>query len=875
MLYEQISRSMTNNKIPNSAMLLSFNCNTTLLSVKCPHFIQVITSECKIALPQHPNHIQYAMRKTSCKLNFSSLSINLIILFSTLITNYSLCQEGWKFLDGPYGGIVNAMASTNEIVLISTEGHKLMRSSDNAETWESTNSGIPVNAIITSLIATNDYFLAGTLENGIYKSDNEGRNWSASNQGISNGNSSTIQAFSKEDNKVIVNTNSGVYISVNGGLIWTKINQGLNNIWIYSLCITGNKLIAGGNYSLFISSDLGANWVDKSDNIPFPLMSVTAITAIGDTIIIGVSDSDSGPFYGKSYIYSSNDGGNSWSQTFSFNIENSAVTSLIVNNDTLFASTSTDGIFYSLDMGKSWHGFNNGLSQTSIFGLHSSQSGLYTFGFLDGVYKYDFNSQYWQNKNNNLLVRNISLAKSNSLIYSGSESGIYVTDYSNSYWQNKSKGMDIINIFSEIDFREINDIEVDNDSLIYVASGNNIYSSVDHGANWNKHVLPTLVTSIRKNNDSGVLFAGAGSGVVVSIDSAKTWTNSSNGITGSKMLAFEFIGENIFTVGTGGIFWSFNNGLNWTSLDIPGGGLYKYDIKYYNGYLYLGDLYGIFRSADLGITWTNVWNAGNGFPCSVYSIAEYLNYLVVGTKEYGFLFSQDGINWHTLNEGLPSSVIINEVIAIDSSVYIATDSHGVFKLGYNDLFSCTINDVNILNISDCDTTNGTYTISIEIISSYAVDNTIRIELDSFQFITELSGNLRDTITLTLPVDGSQNVDLTIEFVNNESCSFLIVDAFDVPECVITGNSQMEKLKFTLAPNPVNDILTLYIDPYEMSSFISNCYIYCLNGSKIYSVIRIDGDLSQINIDTSTYPSGLYFLSYQLNGKTHKARFVKL
>jgi photosystem II stability/assembly factor-like uncharacterized protein len=133
---------------------------------------------------------------------------------------------------------------------------------------------------------------------------------------------------------------------------WVECNNGLNtdadvNVNLLSLAVSGNKIFAGSDNSVYLSTDNGDNWTKKSSGLANN--SVRSLAISGNNIFAG-TESDG--------IYLSTNNGGSWTKKSSGLTDNS-VRSLAVSGNDIFAAT-LDGVFVSTNNGDSWMAVNNG-----------------------------------------------------------------------------------------------------------------------------------------------------------------------------------------------------------------------------------------------------------------------------------------------------------------------------------------------------------------------------------------------------------------------------------------------------------------------------------------------------------------------------------
>lgn len=255
---------------------------------------------------------------------------------------YSLLIKDNHYIAGTYNGV---FVSTNS-----------------GETWEQKNNGFSSSPRkVYALTESGNKILAGS-DSGIYVTTNYGNLWTAKSSGIPAGNSMHITALIKYGaNNIFAGSWGGVYLTVNEGESWLQKNSGLTILNIYSFVIKQNKLFAGTDRTVFVSTDLGNNWNMLYTGIPNGF-SVDALGTNGTNLVLGLCCS------GGVYL-STNDGAN-WSSVLT---DLSAATFTYANNKLVLGSTN--GILIS-DNGSAWTYFNQGLQYLSTTALAFDQTTL-------------------------------------------------------------------------------------------------------------------------------------------------------------------------------------------------------------------------------------------------------------------------------------------------------------------------------------------------------------------------------------------------------------------------------------------------------------------------------------------------------------------
>ena len=103
--------------------------------------------------------------------------------------------------------------------------------------------------------------------------------------------------------------------------------------------------------------------------------------------------------------------------------EGVSMRALVTIGDTIFAGTSTEGVYASTDDGLSWFALNNGIENERVSDIIYSNGYLYAGVFGKGVYRSSDGGQTWlpPSSGNNLAVT--SLSKVDSVLFTGSVNG--------------------------------------------------------------------------------------------------------------------------------------------------------------------------------------------------------------------------------------------------------------------------------------------------------------------------------------------------------------------------------------------------------------------------------------------------------------------
>ena len=346
--------------------------------------------------------------------------------------------------------------------------------------------------------------------------------------------------------------------------------------------------------------------------------------------------------------------------------------SLVVDsNGYLYASpTGTAGPFKSIDNGETWFSIKNGLSfdnNGEWRPLNISHS-----GDLFIVNPHDYN-QYialstdggnsWEEKSLSIIGSStfcIAFDDTDN-VYLGTGQGIYKSSDNGDTWAlfgNFTGGT------NAIAFNENGDI--------FVGSGVG-YRSTDGGITWTP-MIPNGGIGSLAINENGDIFAGNNSGIARSTDNGNNWTVVKPGVNikEASAILFDTNGDIYFPSWGNGVLKSTDNGDTWTEINNNLG--YKYVrsvVKDSSGNFFVGDNYGLYKSADNCESWFSV-----GLPiCGVSKIliTEDNN---IYTAEWGINRSTDyGQSWQTVNNGLGNLSVRTLIVNSNGHLFVGTDDN--------------------------------------------------------------------------------------------------------------------------------------------------------------------------------------------------------
>jgi len=279
---------------------------------------------------------------------------------------------------------------------------------------------------------------------------------------------------------------------------WQQTSNGMHDLRVYSMASNQTYIFAGTHQSLSVSSNNGTSWSMVSFNSQ--LEPVTSLIVNNSSVFCGVT--------GYGVTVSANNGGY-W--TFHHPLGNRIIYSLAYTPDgKLFASASafisgggSPGVHISTDNGDSFS--PTALQNKTVLALTTSENIVFAGLQNEGVLKSINNGVNWiQTPLENITVK--SLAANSGFIIAGTESnGVYVSSDAGASWTHSSLNSgEILSLAAE-------------GNIIFAGmpSPSNFYVSNDNGLNWilkNEGLGNVTVDAVCEAN--GFIFAGtSGMGV--------------------------------------------------------------------------------------------------------------------------------------------------------------------------------------------------------------------------------------------------------------------------------------------------------------------------------------------------------------------------
>lgn len=587
--------------------------------------------------------------------------------------------------------IVHVDPSNPNTIYLGAPAGGIWKSIDNGTTWTPLTdelpqigvSGIAVDYSNSNVIyiATGDKDAGDSYSVGVYKSTDGGLTWNPTGtMGGSNPSRAGDILIHPTNNQILwCATNNGIYKTTNAGISWTQVQTGdfaQGNIRLKPS--DPSTVYAVSNNRFYKSTNEGNSFTQINTGLPANssrlLLDVTPADA---NYIYILSANGSGDMQG---IYRSTNGGTNWTKTSS----NEASTGDVFESpqawyDLALAVSTTNADEIYTGCLNVWKSTDGGASVTKMNNWSSPSAPSYTHADIH------------------------YLGFHGNRLFCGSDGGIYVSSNGGTNFTDLTAGVQISQFYK---------IAVSKQSAANMVgglqdNGGHAYS----GGQWkNYYGADGMDTAINPNNPNQYYgFIQFGGSMYIS-------NNAGNGTSGS--VASPGVEGNWVTPLTansaGDLFAGYNNLFKLVSgawvqqntTPIGSGNIELISVDPSNdNTMYVANGSGLYKSTDLGVTFTNVYSASSAITSiEVHSSDSSIVYLTTsGVGGQVLKSTNGGTTFTNFSTGLPSigkNIIVHQGRNTDNPLYLGTDL-GVF---YRDdsMTSWQPFDINLPNVSVTD-----------------------------------------------------------------------------------------------------------------------------------------------------------------------------
>lgn len=282
----------------------------------------------------------------------------------------------------------------------------------------------------------------------------------------------------------------------------------------------------------------------------------------------------------------------------------------------------------------------------------------------------------WEQTNGPYSTEITAIAINNEYIFAGSDFyGMY---------RSTNKGDNWTKINNGLSGRQIFDISIDKNGVVYVAAfDQGVFRSNDNGDNWEsiRNGLIGDIWQVTSQDSGNYVFAGSATkGVFRSIDNGESWQSINNGLGNKRVSSLSSDEDGKLFAGTDSIlYYSENRGDIWKETNLHDRVLDFHQIRP-NYYLSITSNK-IFSSIDKGLTWEEIeHNIDTGHFLVLYSDVD--ENIFLGTSKSIYYSINDGNSWQERINGLIYTRDVKD---------ITSDTDGNLFAGTGGGFYCSTN----------------------------------------------------------------------------------------------------------------------------------------------------------------------------------------
>ncbi|MBI3193542.1 MAG: T9SS type A sorting domain-containing protein [Ignavibacteriae bacterium] len=638
-----------------------------------------------------------------------------VLLFTI---SFSLHSQSWTG-SGPTHKNIRAVVQSpvnGNILFAAAFGSGVYKSTDGGASWINRSQGI-INTYARSIFATSDSIVYVGTNDGVFKSTNGGTNWTLA---VTTPNSVRDIAYDVTRGVIYAVTyGANLYKSTDMGATWTNhiVSDPVSGMTMThlravevhgpdSLYVGGSILDVATGGALFKSRDGGLTWTQVQRNIGIrsSVMSIALSRHYPDySLIIGTASKG---------VYKSTNYGLNWTE-----INGGGTTNPIVDKSTSavafgtafrYAGTDSAGDFYLRSLGDVSQGWPKGtgvpgtkayINDIHLDNVNEAKLLLATEG--EGVYQSIDSGKTWQPQNNGMMgvsARDIKvITNGNVVLANGFGDGIWLSSNHAATWNTAT---------TLTSSNSVTSLATTNNVLVLYSGlyGTGVFKSTDGGENWiitDSMVINKYVRAVVAHpTNSNIIYAGTGNGVFTTSNSGASWTEVNSGIpfsTSIRSMAIDKTNPNVIYAGTdlNYLYKTTDGGNNWTNITDANGLLLQdkfirtitVDAGNSN-IVYVGSDSGrVYKSFNAGASWILLSKIAS--VNSVRSIIRHPNdRRIVFAATFGsgvFVSADSGSHWLPMNDGLTDLEIY--VLECDNAnpinVYVGTGSTGIFRTTYS------------------------------------------------------------------------------------------------------------------------------------------------------------------------------------------------
>ena len=695
---------------------------------------------------------------------------------------------------------------------------------------------------------------------------------------------------------------------------------------------TNTVWLGAASGGLWMSTNNGTTWVDKSANLPIYSVADIVIHPTGtNTMYIATGDgfgyiggSGGSVFWGGTYssgVLKSTDGGTTWSSTgLNYTMGQRHIINRLVmhpqNHDTLFA-VGTDGINRSVNGGVNWTKVKSGRYYDIEFNASNPDI---IYAVKDSVMRSIDGGVTWTAIPGSPKFTGRSAIETTV----ANDSVLYVLDQSKKFMRSADAGTSwttytITGLTLYGYYDNVLSVSPVDENTVYVA-GYNMYKTVNGGSTWTAvgagiHVDHHVIEFVPATNH---IYCGNDGGIYRSTNGGTVWTDFTSGlqITQFYRLGSSFTNPNIVYAGaqdngtrrnnsgtwatvTGGdgmeclvdytssnivyttyqngsLNKSTNGGASFSALNTGGGGWVSPFVidPIVNTTLYFGGKE-VRKSTDGGATWNNIsTNLTGSINIAALAVAKSNpNYIYAAKYNSVYVTTNGGSTWTTINSGLPVSSNAVTYIAISST---DPNTAWVTLSGYNagqKVYKTTNAGASWTNISGA---LPNIPANCVVYDENSTTDAIYVGTDlGVYYLDNTMGGVWQNFSTGLP-----NV-MVYELEINYTSQKLIAATYGrglwetpIPTTISTNINSTVNPKGVIAlyPNPSQGVFNLDVSTSANKTSVK-VEVYNLMGEKVMSLPSDFTKANHYQLNLSNQPDGVYLITIATDFETRTERVV--
>ncbi|MDE0316474.1 MAG: sigma-70 family RNA polymerase sigma factor [Candidatus Poribacteria bacterium] len=617
---------------------------------------------------------------------FSTSNGNLYAFSWTGVYKLSKGTTSWRNISANIPtSIIGAPIAEYQDTLYVVGSDNIYTSTDDSISWQVFSPrpiGKPIGLVIRDKTSerksrTNFIMYIAMRDKGVFRSTDAGKKWIPLNDRLNN---KKITAVAAMGNAVFIGTNQGLFRLISDDLERLSVGDDTDNA-VHALAVDENDLYVAtgqdfltndlsdtknrGARKIFHSTNLGMTWTDITPKDKYFMIgtspaSPTRIMAKGSTLfVLGVP------------TFQSTDAGQTWTNLgFDTKSSPSAHATVIAIDENTFYKLDKFSIHRTVDSGKTWHSFMDGIVGTDVQELISFNNRLYVYTGSD-IYETMDNEKIW------VPVRfdygqftSEQLGQSGSFVHHLTDSKFVVVGKSLYLISSQGEDLDIFrlrigeaafSLVQRISSRELWKNAKSSTTLLSEGIQDIVFTE-------NNTIFIPYKNRLLKWDTDSLIFTDTGL-----IDTNKHPDHEmDNGFKVAALSQTVYVGKR-----DGKLFQSINGGESWRdiTLSLPSTFTHIKDIVFANMKVYVATDKGVLCS-QTGEYWRPLTdNVGTHIVIDKLAVNGLSLY---GVGDMGIYRLDSDSKWNQFSSSIPDKVL--SVAVSSDKLYIATKQHGIFHI---------------------------------------------------------------------------------------------------------------------------------------------------------------------------------------------------